>query len=163
MKEIDKQRAYFKQQAADVLEYMDMEGEEWKLDKKKEELLVAEELYIKAVQILELCNTIAETMKEDDEDPITAQIILESSFIIPPKIIGAIGSPYILQMENASLIRYHAIQLKNQCFALEHIMGYDSNYVSLLREEINLLRQYFHQWVSYFEKDDFEDEWGLFL
>ncbi len=33
----------------------------------------------------------------------------------------------------------------------------------IVREEIDKFRELFKQWAASFKKDEFEDEWGLFI
>ncbi len=39
----------------------------------------------------------------------------------------------------------------------------EEQYRLIIRSEIDTFRELFKQWVASFEKDDCEDEWGLFL
>ncbi|MFN2457507.1 MAG: hypothetical protein ABR502_04840 [Chitinophagaceae bacterium] len=36
-------------------------------------------------------------------------------------------------------------------------------YVHVIRKEIDEFRQLFRQWVNTFQKDEYKDEWGLFI
>jgi len=87
-----------------------------------------------------------------------------NSLIIPAKISGAeAGDMYILRMENAAIIRKAAMDIYLDCHMLtEEKVAADQD-VELLRSEINQFREYFIDWVSGFENDEFEDDWGLFM
>lgn len=86
-----------------------------------------------------------------------------NSLIIPAKISGAeAGDLYILRMENAAIIRKAAMDIYLDCHLLTEAKVAADQDVELLRAEIDQFRQYFIDWVNGFEKDDYEDEWGLF-
>ncbi|MCU0388458.1 MAG: hypothetical protein MUE71_07620 [Chitinophagaceae bacterium] len=87
-----------------------------------------------------------------------------NSMIIPAKISGAeAGDLYIIRMENAAIIRKAAKDIFLDTNMLRESKVADIQDVELLRSEIELFREYFREWVAGFEKDDFEDEWGLFV
>jgi hypothetical protein len=86
-----------------------------------------------------------------------------NSLIIPAKISGAeAGDLYILRMENAAIIRKAAMDIYLDCHLLTEAKVAADQDVELLRSEIDQFRQYFIDWVNGFEKDDYEDDWGLF-
>ncbi|HRI42093.1 MAG: hypothetical protein ACO1G7_09970 [Bacteroidota bacterium] len=70
---------------------------------------------------------------------------------------------YIIRMENASEIRARArtIQASLLLFAAEGLI--QRSYIDAIRREINTFRHAFRAWVQLFEKDEFEDEWGLYV
>jgi hypothetical protein len=39
----------------------------------------------------------------------------------------------------------------------------DEQHKEVIEESLNKFRALFKQWVATFEKDDYEDEWGLFV
>ena len=39
----------------------------------------------------------------------------------------------------------------------------DKEYGKVIRNEIDVFKDLFRKWVSTFEKDEFTDEWGLFI
>ncbi|MEY2903649.1 MAG: hypothetical protein RLY89_2755, partial [Bacteroidota bacterium] len=44
------------------------------------------------------------------------------------------------------------------------LMGWaDETYKHVIEESLDQFRQLFRVWVTTFEKDSFDDEWGLFL
>lgn len=86
-----------------------------------------------------------------------------NSLIIPAKISGAeAGDMYILRMENAAIIRKAAMDIYLDCHLLTEAKVAADQDVELLRSEIDQFREYFIDWVNGFEKDQFEDDWGLF-
>jgi hypothetical protein len=69
-------------------------------------------------------------------------------------------------MQNAALIRYHAEYLLLSNHSLNQIGKIDTNYVALLRTEMEEFKQLFKAWMEEVNKLDheiFEDDWGLFL
>jgi hypothetical protein len=145
----------------------DDEGEEWKW---KEARSAAKSLYLKWREVFGLIIAFAENLCEDskDGDPdtheqLTKKLIYENAMIVAPKMMGAIGvNMYILQMENAAIIRTNCRQLMEQVgFAVLMDFG-DEEHKKVIEEAMNEFRQLFKNWVTTFQKDEFEDEWGLF-
>jgi len=66
-------------------------------------------------------------------------------------------------MENAAIIRKTAqfIYISMDSFVEEGIM--EDMHRQIIRDEIDKFRTLFKTWVATFEKDDVEDEWGLFI
>lgn len=66
-------------------------------------------------------------------------------------------------MENASIIRKNAqaIQSSMLLFMSEGVI--EEEYGEIIRKEIDVFKELFQQWVSTFEKDEFVDDWGLFV
>ncbi len=152
----------------DDASFHDGEGDEWK--KISQQRLAAKYLYNKWREVLGLVRAFADnlTSELDDEsethEQMTKRFIYENGMIIGPKLFGAATTDlYILQMENASIIRTNAKQLMEQVgFAV--LMGFaEESYKEVISEAMNEFRLLFKNWVSTFEKDDFEDEWGLFI
>ncbi len=46
---------------------------------------------------------------------------------------------------------------------LMHEQVLEKSYVMAIRSEIDQFRELFKNWLSTFQKDEFEDEWGLFI
>lgn len=163
------------------------EGDEWKSSIKNER---AENLYNQWQQVYLLLEAIgdsiqpieekeneadepAEISEEDFEDgvfPISQQYVnhlvenmLGDGMIIPAKISGAeSGDMYMLRMENAAIIRKTANDIYIQCAGLKMMGVIDEQAVDAVRREIELFRDLFKEWIAGFERDEFEDEWGLF-
>lgn len=144
------------------------EGEEWKRREGRE---AAKALYLKWRELFALIFAFAENLANDPEEgkpetheQSTQKLLYENAMIIAPKIVGAAGVDlYVLQMENAAIIRTNARQLMEQVgFAV--LMGFaDESYKKVIEEGMNEFRLLFKNWVATFQKDDFEDEWGLFI
>lgn len=120
----------------------------------------------KAYEILSIVSSLVDTMSEE-EKKMMGSILMESAMIIPAKIAGAIGSDsWLICMQNASIIRYHASHLLIQNHSLREFTKTDRDYIKLLRREMEEFQQLFREWVSTFdqmEREDYEDEWGLFI
>jgi len=122
--------------------------------------------YKKAMEIYETVNALVESLDEDGKE-MYKSILLESAIMIAPKIAGAIGSEsWLLSMQNAAIVRYHAEYLHTSTSGLRMFTKAQKDYVKLLRTEIEEFRELFKEWVKTFHKLDHEeytDEWGLFI
>lgn len=112
---------------------------------------------------------IASANEEDELISMQLQQMLGDSWIVGAKLAGAQGADcYTIYMENASIIRSLMRQMQTATYGLDGLgvlddaKGVEENYISVLREEIDAFKSTFIKWVSYFEKDEFEDEWGLY-
>ncbi len=163
------------------------DGEEWKSNIKNE---LAENLYNQWQQVYLLLEAIGDSIppvvdteneaddtfeiSEEDFDkgifPVSQQYVnhlvenmLGDGMIIPAKISGAeSGDMYMLRMENAAIIRKTANDIYIQCASLKMMGAIDEQAVEAVRREIELFRDLFKEWIAGFEKDEYEDEWGLF-
>ena len=103
-------------------------------------------------------------MPSDDEflHETTVKFMLEDAMIIPVKISGAEAVElYDLKMENAAIIRKAARELYIRAGSLR----YEENkeYIELLRNEIEVFRLLFIDWVAEFDAWNYIiDRWGLF-
>lgn len=92
-------------------------------------------------------------------------IMMEDVMIISAKLRGAeAGDLYSLRMENAVIIKVHAVSLLTTTSGLR-MMGLSNNkYLQLLRDEIEEFRKLFVEWINSFDKtNDIPDGWGLFF
>jgi hypothetical protein len=92
-------------------------------------------------------------------------IMMEDVMIINAKLKGAEGGDlYSIRMENAVIIKVHAMSLLTATSGLK-MMGLSNNkYLQLLRDEIEEFRKLFVEWVNTFDKtNDIPDGWGLFF
>ena len=141
-------------------------GEAWKTNGIR---AAGKALYLKWREAFGLVLAFAENLTDDSDENethehSTQRLIYENAMIIAPKIRSAtMVDLYVLQMENAAIIRTNARQLMEQVgFAV--LMGFaDEGYKKVIEEAMNEFRELFKNWVATFQKDDFEDEWGLFL
>ncbi len=124
-------------------------------------------LFKKALEILQLTEGLVQIIPADNEilQETTVRYMLQNAMIIPAKIAGAeVGDLYDLRMENAALIRKSARELYVQAGSLrseENIT--DTDYIVLLRNEIDEFRLLFIDWVTGFDIWNYiKDDWGLF-
>jgi len=123
-------------------------------------------IYKKALEILDLTQQIVDTFNDEDTAKIHRQIMLEDAMIIPAKIAGAEAmDDYILKMENATVIKIHARSLLTQTSSAKYLDLQDERYLKLLRDEIEVFRLLFKEWILSFEIDTTKegDGWGLFV
>jgi hypothetical protein len=154
--------------------YDDDEGDEWKSSLKNERAKKLYNQWLQVYMLVEgLCDSLHPTTGDEEEGdgiPVSEDyleqlkdMMLADATIIPAKISGAeAGDLYVLRMENAAIIRKAANDVYIQCSSFR-MMGVATNEeLDAVRAEIDIFRDYFKEWVSSFEKDEFEDEWGLF-
>jgi hypothetical protein len=112
-----------------------------------------------------------EDAEELDEEDIKTfgehykSIMMEDVMIMNAKIRGAeAGDLYSIRMENAVIIKTHAVSLLTATSGLK-MMGLSNNkYLQLLRDEIEEFRKLFLEWIQSFDKtNDIPDGWGLFF
>lgn len=135
--------------------------------REKEKAVNNHPLYKKADEIYEIASAICEAFPDDSIGSRYKSLLYESAVILGPKIGGAMHSEsWVLSMQNAAIIRYHATYLLSQTYSLEAEEEIDINYVKLLRKEMIHFRELFKSWVSeinQLDNDEMEDEWGLFI
>ncbi|PIQ15759.1 MAG: hypothetical protein COW67_06635 [Flavobacteriales bacterium CG18_big_fil_WC_8_21_14_2_50_32_9] len=131
-------------------------------------------VYKKANEIIELIDKISHFINEsidknlEDTELLMAKTyvddIVGNAYIIAAKIAGAEAVDlYDIKMENAAIIRKAAREIKVNCTGLTmfDIDGFD--YLDLLREEMELFRVEFAEWVKTFDPWNYIiDRWGLF-
>jgi hypothetical protein len=134
-------------------------------DKLKPVNIYGQELYKKAVDILNITTTITDLLPEEPDERIsTAALMLENAYKIPAKIRGAMGMEiYSLMMENAVIIKVNVMELKTQLWACEEMHGIEKKYTEVLKNEIAVFKALFIQWIQAFDKtNDLPDDWHLF-
>ena len=131
-------------------------------------------IYKKAMELLKLVEYISETVSKTDikfEHDIEAEMInhnveylCRNASIIPAKIAGAEAVDiYDLKMENAAIIRKAARELITDTRGIEMHGFKDTEYLDLLRNEVEEFRVLFAEWVKTFNCWDYIiDRWGLF-
>ena len=137
-----------------------------KQEREEREALKNNPVYKKALEIFDTVSALVESLSDDDKE-FYQSILLESSMMLAPKIAGAFGSDsWLICMQNASIIRYHAEYLHTSSSGLRLFTKAQKEYVQLLRIEVEEFRELFKEWVKTFdklEKEEYVDEWGLFL
>jgi len=123
-------------------------------------------IYQKAMDILKTARLLGLTLKGDDKEMYEFHLN-ESALMMVTKIAGAVGSgSWLIAMQNAAIVRWHAEWMLTATTGLKHMTEADKNYVNVLRIDIEEFRELFKAWVKEIhkmEKDDFDDEWGLFI
>lgn len=132
-------------------------------------------VYQKAREIMDLVGSIIESVEKTDiefGDPIEAEMMQHNlkymgmnASIIPAKIAGASSEDmlYDIRMENATMIRKAAMELITDARGLQ-MRGYpDTEYLDILRNEVEEFRVLFAEWVKTFDCWNYIiDRWGLF-
>jgi hypothetical protein len=122
-------------------------------------------LYKKAIDILNVTQTICDLMPDEEYEEMTKGLMLSNALIISAKIRAAmaVDDVYSLVMENAVIIKVNVCELKAQLWACNEIHGIEKKYIEVLKEEIDHFKKIFIQWVTTFDKEnDLPDEWFLF-
>jgi len=140
-------------------------GDEWKHAAKKER---AKALYNKWRQVYTLVEGLLSILEPNEETPEDhledmRQMIRGDAMLVCAKIRGAeAGDMYVLRMENASIIRTAANTVYISMSGFRMMEVAEDAHLDAVRAEIDIFRGLFKEWVDGFEKDEFEDEWGLF-
>lgn len=123
-------------------------------------------IYQKAELVFQLVDSLAASLPEDNELlQGMKEIMRVDAMMLPAKIMGAeAGGIYSIKMQNAAIIRYHAMSLYTQVGGL-HL--YDSSiekqFTHYIRTEIENFRKLFIDWVQSFDTSNYIwDEWELF-
>lgn len=123
-------------------------------------------IYQKAMEILEITHRLTQLVHEDDDQILrsTADFMMEDALQIPAKIAGAeAGDIYDLRMENAAIIRKCARNIYVSCNSFSSSDFNETEYLSLLRQEIEEFRLLFAEWVKSFDPWNYIiDRWGMF-
>ena len=146
----------------------DEEGEEWKPNLTRD---ACKELYKQWQQVMIVLNGALDSMViEEKEDGFPSYywedhkaMLLGDGYQVAVKIKSSEAGLYTIRMENASIIRKNAQFIKSSMLTMmsEGVIEKAHGYV--IREEIDKFRELFKIWVSTFQKDEYEDEWGLFI
>lgn len=122
-------------------------------------------LYQKAMEILKIVERITSLVPEDDS-PLSflARDMQGDALQIPAKIAGASGVDlYDIKMENAAVIRKCARQIYVGCNGFRIWDFKETEYLELLRAQIEEFRVLFAEWVKTFDQWNYViDRWGLF-
>ena len=144
------------------------EGEEWKPNPTKD---ACKALYEKWNQIMIMITGAIATAKDIVDDVETEShlqdikgMILGDAFEVGAKLRSSeAGGMYVLRMENAAIIRKNAQAVKSFMLTLMFEGEMDEEHGTTIREAIDEFRELFKQWLATFEKDEYKDEWGLFI
>jgi hypothetical protein len=123
-------------------------------------------IYQKAELIFKLVESLYATLPNDDVlIEATKEFMRGDAMILSAKIAGAEGGDlYAIRMQNAALIREHAMHLYVQVGSLRFHENYaDLEYVELIRKEIENFRELFIEWIQSFDTSNYIwDDWELF-
>jgi hypothetical protein len=123
-------------------------------------------IYQKAELLYQLVESLVASLPEDDEYiQATKELMRADAMMLPAKIAGAeSGDLYSIRMQNAAIIREHAMSLYVQVGGLRFQESYkDLEYVKHIRKEIDEFRLLFIDWVNGFDTSNhIWDDWGLF-
>ncbi len=146
----------------------DEEGEGWKPNPTRD---ACKALYKKWNEIIIMLNGALGT--EDDPEPDDGykrfmlerkNLVFGDAFEVGAKIRSSeAGSMYILRMENAAIIRKNAQYIKISMLGFRAEGLIDETYCKIIRDEIDAFRGLYKEWIATFVKDEYEDEWGLFV
>lgn len=89
-------------------------------------------------------------------------MLLSDAHMVAVKIRSSEAGLYMMRMENACLIRMYAQSIQSSMFTKIAEGFIEEAHGMVIREEIDKFKLLFKYWVSTFERDEFEDEWGLF-
>ena len=145
----------------------DEDGEGWKPNPTRD---LCKAMYEQWNQVMIVLQAAFDSLKEPGENSLYSKdyieqhkaMMLADAFQVGAKIRSSEVGLYIIRMENAAIIRKNAqfIKISTNSFIEDDLM--DDQYRMIIRNEIDTFHELFKQWVATFQKDDCEDEWGLF-
>jgi len=147
------------------------EGEEWKPNPTKD---ACKALYLQWQQVMMLLKGALDSMNLKSGDAAEnnppndywedyKQTLLADGYQVAVKIKSSEVGLYTIRMENAAIIRKNAQYIYSALLILTMEDIVEEGYITAIREEIDTFRELFKKWVATFEKDEYEDEWGLFV
>ena len=145
------------------------EGEEWKPKPTRD---ACKALYVQWQQVMIVLNGALDSMNSDTgEDSFIPGywedykgMVLGDAYQVAVKINSSeAGGIYIIRMENAAIIRKNAQFIKSSMLTMMAEGAIEKAHGEVIRNEIDKFRNLFKQWAETFQKDEFEDEWGLFV
>lgn len=145
----------------------DDEGEEWKPNPTRD---ACKAMYEQWKQVMIVLTGALDNLKTDTgEEGFPADywedhkaMLIGDAHMVAVKIKSSEAGLYMIRMENASIIRKNAQFIKSSMLTMIAEEVIEEAHGMVIREEIDKFRLLFRQWVSTFDKDEFEDEWGLF-
>ncbi len=146
--------------------FNDDEGEGWKPNPTRD---LCKKLYKQWQQVIFLLRGVLDPfaeMEESEDDflQVTSSEMLQDAYITALKIrTSESGSLYTMRMENASIIRQLAQGISSTLLLFLADEKIEHEHVYFIRQEIDKFRNIFIEWVASFQKDEFTDQWGLFI
>ncbi len=152
----------------------DNEGEEWKPRPTRD---AAKAMYEQWKQVMILLKGAVGDMglkkADENDDAIEGELdadymdamngmLLSDAHIVAFTLISSEAGLDMMRMENSCLIRMYAQSIQSSIL-IKIAEGFiEEAHGMVIREEIDKFKLLFKYWVSTFERDEFEDEWGLF-
>lgn len=161
----------------DEFEDDDNEGEEWKPKPTKEAAKAMYEQWKTVMVVLKGALGSMDLEEEGDEEQEDLSdtgdfpsaywkdhmaMVLGDAYQVAVKIKSSEAGLYMIRMENACLIRKNAQSIKSSMLTMIAEGVIEEAHGMIIRDEIDKFRMLFRHWVSTFERDEFEDDWGLF-
>ncbi|TND10246.1 MAG: hypothetical protein FD123_494 [Bacteroidetes bacterium] len=148
-------------------EMPDEEREEYEREYREEKRrLKNHPLYIQAMEVLQLARVLNESMTEEERE-MQGGLMMQSAYMLAPKIAGAMGSgSWLICMQNAAIIREHANFLLLSSHGLRSFTKTDPEHIKLFRREMESFRALFRDWckeIHAMPPGEVDDEWGLFI
>jgi hypothetical protein len=123
-------------------------------------------IYQKAELLFQLVESLASSLPEDNELLQSMKDIMRAdAMMLPAKIVGAeAGNIYSIRMQNAAIIRCHAMSLYTQVGGLRmYDSTIDKKFIQHIRIEIENFRLLYIDWVNGFDTSNYIwDDWELF-
>ncbi len=149
-------------------DFKDEDCEDWKTNPASE---LCRAMYEQWSTVLLVLKAAFDSMKEPGKDSLfinkgfledQKEMILGDAYEVAAKIRSSEVGLYVIRMENAAIIRKSAqfIKVSTNNFIEDNLM--EAEHSRIIRQEIDIFRDLFKQWVVSFERDEYEDEWGLF-
>ena len=141
-------------------------GESWKTQPLKD---ASRALYEQWQQVMVGINSLFASVDVEDEASKEfwedqKMMLLADAYQIAVKIQStASAEMYVLQMENAAIIRKNAIFISGQLLSFAYQELVEIAHAEAVRADVQQFRLLFRQWISFFKKDEFEDDWGIFV
>jgi hypothetical protein len=144
------------------------EGETWKPNYTR---AACKAMYQQWSTVMTLLKAAFDSLPEPSEEALMSEermkdhiaMLMGDAYEVAAKIKSSEVGLYTIRMENASIIRKNAqfIKISTNSFMLDGMM--EPEHRQIIRDEIDSFRELFKAWVATFKKDEFEDEWGLFI
>jgi len=153
----------------DDFNYEEEEGEEWKPNATRD---ACKAMYKQWNQVMIVINGALDSINtntgRDSFSPEHGEdikgMILGDAYQVAAKIKSSeAGGLYVIRMENAAIIRKNAQFIYSSMLTMMMEGAIEEAHGEVIRSEIDKFRELFKMWVKTFQKDEFEDEWGLFV
>lgn len=127
-------------------------------------------LYVKAREVLDIVMHIVASLPE--EERVFHAPVVESAMMLAPKFMGVCNTDmWLVLMQNAALMRYHAEYVTTGTYGFNIITGeaeVDERYIELLRNEMKEYKRLFNEWMEEAHAMPRDpqldnDEWGVFV